>query len=252
MRPIGEGFNTRVFLSSDGGWVLKAAKHEDVLRRLIHERAALERVPGLPIALPRDYDVIEPCSSFPSGASCYRYIDGRPCTTLSEIQQQQLGYLICQLHQAVSSASVAMTGLVRWEWRTFAGCLTGSELEELRELFDAYPSERAVVRLVHGDLWPENIIERDGQLVGLVDWAESDAGDVAVDFAGLAYLPDVLDGVLRAYADAGGLVGDAFPQRLTVARLSRELAGLQHAIFHPRTGELAESVSKVRKLLGAA
>jgi aminoglycoside phosphotransferase (APT) family kinase protein len=39
-------------------------------------------------------------------------------------------------------------------------------------------------------LGPSEIVERDGQLVGVLDWEESGAGDPAVDVAGLHHLGD--------------------------------------------------------------
>jgi aminoglycoside phosphotransferase (APT) family kinase protein len=50
------------------------------------------------------------------------------------------------------------------------------------------------LRLVHGDLWPANVFERDGRIVGLVDWTTAGLGDPALDvgFAkvGLALMPE--------------------------------------------------------------
>jgi aminoglycoside phosphotransferase (APT) family kinase protein len=249
VRLIGEGFNSRVFAAT-GGWILKAARYDDALPRLIHEKASLERMPRLSVDVPRNYEIIEPCSALPFGGAYYRCIEGLPCTTLTSSQQQQLGRVMLEIHGASPSAAAPAMSIDSWDWNLFAGCLTNAELETLRRLFQSYPGEHAVVRLLHGDVWPENLIEQGGRLAGLLDWEQSGAGDVAIDFAGLAYLPeDVLEGVLRAYIEAGGSVGRSFSHRLRLARLSRELSGLHHAILHPASGELSDALGKVRGVL---
>jgi aminoglycoside phosphotransferase (APT) family kinase protein len=50
------------------------------------------------------------------------------------------------------------------------------------------PSERSV--LVHGDLWPGNVLMRDGMVSGLVDWTMGAVGDPALDvgFARVGFL----------------------------------------------------------------
>ncbi|MGE0623239.1 MAG: phosphotransferase [Pseudomonadales bacterium] len=249
MRPIGDGFDTRVYVSSDG-WVLKVAKYSDVLPRLVRERDVLRYLPKISVETPGGYEIIDRSSVLPFGGSYYRQIEGRPCTTLTEDQQRQLGQLMVEIHELVPHRSFPAKPVHHLYWSGFAPYLSEAERQTLRRLFDRYPSKYAVVRWVHGDIWPENLIERDGRLVGLLDWAQCGVGDVADDFAGLAYLPDsVLDGVLRAYLDAGGTVGSEFRQRLLLARLRRELSGLRHAILHPQLGELAESLAKVRGVL---
>jgi len=246
MQLIGEGFNTRVFLASDG-WVLRAANYDDVLAQLTHERDILRYLSRLSLETPRDFEVIDPCSALPHGGSYHRFIAGRTCMTLSENQQRQLGRVLLEIHDSLPRGGIPRISDVSEHLDAFAEHLTESEVALVSESFEDQAAEDSVVRFVHGDVWPENLIERESDLVGLLDWARCGLGDIAVDFAGLAYLPNgVMAGVLRAYVDAGGKLGGRFAQRLQLARLNRELLGLHHAIVHPESGELADCLRKVR------
>ena len=105
-------------------------------------------------------------------------------------------------------------------------------------------------RLVHGDVWPENLLEHEGKLVAVLDWEHGGVGDIAMDFAALAYLPGgVLRTVTATYTAGGGRLGERFEERLFVCRLRRELMGLRHGIVHPDSGELDDALRKVRRLL---
>ena len=42
-------------------------------------------------------------------------------------------------------------------------------------------SNRSV--LLHGDFWPGNILWKDGQLVGIIDWENAAVGDPLADVA---------------------------------------------------------------------
>jgi len=41
----------------------------------------------------------------------------------------------------------------------------------------------APTALLHGDLWPGNLLVRDGRLVGLIDWEDARLGDPLLDIA---------------------------------------------------------------------
>ncbi len=44
-------------------------------------------------------------------------------------------------------------------------------------------SERNKTVLLHGDYWPGNILWRDGELVGIIDWEDAQLGDPLADLA---------------------------------------------------------------------
>lgn len=56
------------------------------------------------------------------------------------------------------------------------------------------PPQCEPLRLVHGDLWPANVLFRRGSLCGLVDWSRAGLGDPAADIGfarvGLALMPE--------------------------------------------------------------
>jgi aminoglycoside phosphotransferase (APT) family kinase protein len=107
-------------------------------------------------------------------------------------------------------------------------------------------------RLVHGDPWGENIIldETLSRVVGVVDFETVGIGDVAQDFAAQKYLgPDVLSQVIEHYQSSGGKLESHFAVRLQDWSVLRELRGLRYAIRYPESGELLDSLQKVRREL---
>ena len=63
-------------------------------------------------------------------------------------------------------------------------------LEWLRDHLPAAPERPSVL---HGDLWPANVLQHRGHLTGLVDWERAAIGDPALDIGfakvGLSLLP---------------------------------------------------------------
>ncbi len=55
------------------------------------------------------------------------------------------------------------------------------EPEILDALRSVWPPEDGPARLLHGDFWPGNLIWRDGDLVGVVDWEDAAIGDLHAD-----------------------------------------------------------------------
>jgi aminoglycoside phosphotransferase (APT) family kinase protein len=55
------------------------------------------------------------------------------------------------------------------------------------------PTPVEVPSIIHGDLWPANVLMKRGRLTGLVDWTMAGIGDPALDVgyacAGLAMMP---------------------------------------------------------------
>ena len=65
--------------------------------------------------------------------------------------------------------------------------------EALRWLRSHHPPEPPVPVVVHGDLWPANLLYQDSELTGVVDWDRATLGDPALDIgfakAGWALMP---------------------------------------------------------------
>jgi aminoglycoside phosphotransferase (APT) family kinase protein len=65
--------------------------------------------------------------------------------------------------------------------------------EALAWMTENEPAHLDAPSIIHGDLWPANVLMRRGQLTGLVDWTMAGIGDPALDLgfacAGLALMP---------------------------------------------------------------
>ncbi len=57
----------------------------------------------------------------------------------------------------------------------------GRILDVLEEVWPLSEQNRSV--LLHGDFWPGNILWRDGQIVGVIDWEDAALGDPLADIA---------------------------------------------------------------------
>lgn len=82
------------------------------------------------------------------------------------------------------------------------GRLDAENADWLARWFDRLtpPADARVV--VHGDIGPQNLIESDGVLTGIVDWGDAVLADPATDFAKMP-LTDV-PAMLAGYRTAGG------------------------------------------------
>lgn len=94
-------------------------------------------------------------------------------------------------------------------------------MARLRAWLEAQPpSPVAAPVLVHGDLWPGNVMWRDGALAAVLDWEDAALGDPLVDVAvsrnelHWAYGPEAADAFTAHYARAAGDAPDA--QRLAL------------------------------------
>ena len=79
------------------------------------------------------------------------------------------------------------------------------------------PGQPASPSVVHGDLWPANVLMRRGELTGVVDWNVAAVGDPALDVgfakAGLALIPAPFPPpppIRQALTAAGDLVARRF------------------------------------------
>ncbi|WP_084124258.1 phosphotransferase [Demequina sp. NBRC 110054] len=93
--------------------------------------------------------------------------------------------------------------------------------------------------VVHGDMGEHQLLVREGQISGIVDWMDARVADPADDLAWLvASAPeDVLDSVMEAYGMARRETRD--PHLLDRARLSSETALLRWLMYGVRTEDEA-------------
>ncbi|MDQ6657200.1 MAG: phosphotransferase [Actinomycetota bacterium] len=87
--------------------------------------------------------------------------------------------------------------------------------------------------LVHADLGAEHVLERDGQLTGIIDWSDAAIGDPALDFARLYrdFGPSFLTTTLKAY---GGM--DDPEEAMARIRFFARCAALEDLAYGQDTG----------------
>jgi len=170
-------------------------------RRIEHEYEMLRAVESLPIPTPRAYGwdpegraLGVPCfvADLVDGESLLPHLlAGEPWAedlyldtvyALQSIRREELGAAAARLEREESAAAV---------------------LEEARAYFATDPqpvAEAAYVRLCgtmpplpescfsNGDLWPDNLLVRDGRLAGVIDWANAAFGDPIYEFLLLFFL----------------------------------------------------------------
>ncbi|MGH2544298.1 MAG: phosphotransferase family protein, partial [Ardenticatenaceae bacterium] len=131
--------------------------------------------------------------------------------------------------------------------------LSESEYETITSWWKWYPTDATKEyfhpKLIHGDLWCENIIlnETLDRVVGVVDWESVATGDVAWDFVAQKYVGNAfLSQVIGHYQTLGGELGNNFDARLRGLSLLRELGGFLYAVRHPESGELEDALQKIR------
>jgi aminoglycoside 2''-phosphotransferase len=266
---MGDGFSSYVVLAA-GEYLFRIAKHRQAMRGHLLESKVLPRIAAdLPTSIPKPIWQQDPNDYFPFGVSGYRYIPGVPLNPdvvtdldcgaiardlaefllgLHEIPEQQVQD--CGLGNRVDSRSLpdAVTAVL-------ASALAGTERGKLVDWWHAgFESivDQPTPRLLHGDLWYENIILAEDltEVAGVVDFESMAFGDIARDFAPLRYLGDEFaDLVVSAYREMGGVTGPNLALRLQREALLREFAGLVYAVQFPESGELTDSVAKLRKLL---
>jgi aminoglycoside phosphotransferase (APT) family kinase protein len=111
--------------------------------------------------------------------------------------------------------------------------------------------------VTHGDLWWANVLVDDSgsRLTAVLDWELAAIADPARDFAGLGYLgQDFLDLALSAYEQTTGMSdgeGAKLRHRSRKVLQVREFYGVRHASRFPQQREMADALSKVRRIIGA-
>jgi aminoglycoside phosphotransferase (APT) family kinase protein len=160
---------------------------EDTLRVLSSEHRVLSSCARLGICAPR------PCFIDPAGSALVlEYVEGAPDFAPREASDmlRQLATQLAQIHQAEPDAELRLL-----QHRNESA---GRDIERRPEHFDEHLDERGIRaqllglwpwsqhnpdRLLHGDYWPGNVLWRDGKLVSVLDWEESELGDPLADIA---------------------------------------------------------------------
>jgi aminoglycoside phosphotransferase (APT) family kinase protein len=216
--------------------------------------------------------LIEPCDDVPRGAIGYPRIDGHPLSPelFRDVDQDALasaiaGYLV-DLHRIERAAlppDVPVSGPDERRaadldlHATTVGVLRTHLSPEDYSRFDAfwrsYLNDPRMMDfplvMTHGDLWFGNLlVDDEGHLAAVLDWEIARMGDPVRDFAGLKYLGrPFMDAVLRRYAQEGGALDRALPERLEKIMVMRELYGIRWALEDRNEDELPEAIEKLRR-----
>ncbi len=203
---IGSGWGSDAFLvpSRDGDWVARLPRDVwwsvDDLEREVRLLPLLQARP-FEVVTPRDARVVRDSSGallaaihrmVPGSSSKGRRILGRA----REGHLAAIGRFLATLHTTPHSAARKHGVEVRDLWRevslprieetiALAGPATAAWLRGRVRSFEALDSDIPVA-LVHGDLSGEHLLmEEDGRLSGVIDFADARLTDPALDFAGV-------------------------------------------------------------------
>jgi aminoglycoside phosphotransferase (APT) family kinase protein len=267
LKLLNDGFSSYVILVADE-FILRIAKHAEAMAGHMKEQAILPLLQKhLPVQVPQPAWHADPSDLFPFGVTGYRRILGIPFSLslvphvkLNRIAQDLARFLVA-LHNVPTAEMIAsglratheLESLQAEVMPTLHAYLKEDEYEKFRVWWERYLSNQIkdsfTPRLIHGDPWGENIIldETLNSVVGVVDFETLSIGDVAQDFAAQKYLgANFLRQVIEHYQALGGEPDHHFAIRLQDWSMLRELRGLRYAIKYPGSGELMDSLRKVR------
>ncbi|HEU5349734.1 MAG TPA: phosphotransferase family protein [Ktedonobacterales bacterium] len=149
------------------------------------------RAAGLPTATP--YYLDQSGELFTTPVIVLEYIEGESILTpiATPGLMPQLAAQLARIHQVESTAfdlSFLRQQTDAWARKINARpAHLDDSLEEgrIREALQGawpWPQGNASV-LLHGDYWPGNVLWRDGQLIGVIDWEDAALGDPLADIA---------------------------------------------------------------------
>jgi aminoglycoside 2''-phosphotransferase len=270
LKVLNDGFSSYVILLADE-FILRIAKHAEAMAGHVKEWTILPLLQRyLPVEIPQPAWRAEPSDFFPFGAIGYRRIFGVPFS-LNLVPQaklepiaQDIARFLTALHNVPLAEMTALSFRQPHELESLwaevlpilHANLTEEEFEKIRTWRERSRNHRGrdsySPRLIHGDPWGENIIlnETLDGVTGVIDFESMSIGDAAQDFAAQKYLgQDFSNQVIEHYQKSGGTLERHFALRLQSWSMLRELTGLQYAIRYPASGELLDSLQKVRNEL---
>jgi aminoglycoside 2''-phosphotransferase len=269
-RLLGVGFSS-VVVEVGGQRVFRLARNPvaaEAQAREVRLLPELARWLATPVPDPRWH--AGPGDDFPFGVMGYPMLAGQPLSPALVAGSDPLAIsadlaaFLAELHTFPTERAVELGAPGPAERRAAVEALAEEELPLLRDLltaeehrtvsrwwdgFLADPALRSYPpRLVHGDLWYENVLvdEAAREVVGVVDFESAAVDDPAQDFATLLYLGErFVERVVDAYVASGGWLGGGFAHRLRRHWELRELGAVRHALrFDP--SELADALRKLR------
>ena len=234
---LNEGFGSAAFTTEDGLLVLVAKNARGAHSRRVTIALTPALAPLVAVAVPVPVWSIEEAPGLPHGAYAYPKLPGRKMTEEdaaipSAGIARRLGTFLSAIHSIPVSRALSL-GVPDFAdlWQdldslrsatdaTVQRYLKPEEHARVRAWWDAFFQDEALLRcprcLVHGDLWPHNMLvdEAGMDLLGIIDFGDVQVIDPAYDFAPLRLSRTLFDGALRTYQRLGGVVDAGFEHRL--------------------------------------
>ena len=166
---------------------------------LEHEQRWLPAIaPQLPIPVPAPLRIGKPGDQYPWAWSIVPWLSGETAdlAPLTADQAKPLARFLRALHVAAPAdapknpsrgvpleqrATTVEERMLRLAQKT--SLITSTITKVWESALQAPPAELAT--WFHGDLHPQNVLVEDGQLSGVIDWADIAAGDSATDLASI-------------------------------------------------------------------
>jgi aminoglycoside 2''-phosphotransferase len=267
---IGQGFGSIVVETADG-IIFRLGRSAASVRGYKREMRLLPALwPRVPVPIPLPQWYRDPSPDFPFGVMGYRKIEGdlllpeNVIPTASPELIDDLAQFLVALHSFPSDEATALDIPV-WNAQEEAAEFECAVAAILRNLLNVEECERVArwwdtflhddvlkqyePRLIHGDLWYENLLVNAGatSLVGVLDFEVAAMSDVAQDFATLRYLgDDFATAVLDAYIAHGGEPGPQIGRRIDRLWEYRELPVLPYLVEMNHVPELEAAIQKIR------
>ena len=164
-------------------------------KRIEHEYRVLRAVEAVPVPAPRAYGWAATGEALGVPCFFYDYIEGESlldqmlagqpwadelyidtACTLQSVTRDQLQAVSDLLAEGESAADVLEDAYAYFQANPHP--LADAAYTRLKETQPVLPE----LRFSNGDLWPDNLIVRDGQLAGVIDWALSGFSDPIFEF----------------------------------------------------------------------
>ena len=269
---LGEGFGSAA-LESQNGVVILVCKNEIGAESLRVSTALLPELgPSLPVAVPQPLWSVDVAEGLAWGAWAYEKLPGRIMTNADCFAHEaglanDIASFLSSLHAFPAELAVGLEAPSReafWAMLrkvrsdiddTLRERLALHEYLRVQDWWDAFATDEALASapdaLVHGDLWPDNmLVSEDGaQLLAVIDWGDATVLDIAYDFAPLHHAGDAFaDRCLEAYLDTNAETDPTFEHRV---HRYRELRGssvfsLRAAVREDDEAEVQDCLSKLR------
>jgi aminoglycoside phosphotransferase (APT) family kinase protein len=176
-------------------------------RNIEHEYEVLRAVASLPVPAPRAYGWDAEGEAMGVRCFFYDFVEGasllapllagevwaedlyiETARALQSITRQQLSPVLHLFGEGESAADVLEDAYAYFQ--DDPQPLAEAAHARLKETMPALPG----TRFSNGDLWPDNLIVRDGQLAGIIDWAHAGFSDPFFEFLLPFYLRPELRG----------------------------------------------------------